>query len=1110
MISEELLDASEQFRLCRFQVANWGTFSGIHDIDISEKGHLFVGGSGSGKSTLLDAMSVLLTPGRINFNAAAREGEKRSDRSLITYIRGAWTTLQDEDGSASLRYLRTKSTWSAIALTYKSNLERTVSLVFIGYVRGSSTEDTAVNKQYLIVPSDFSINDINDFAQVDFNIRLVKKRFPSVIGFASFSPYCEKMRQYFNIKEENVLKLLNKAQSAKNLGDINSFFREYMLEKPGTFVLADSLVEEFTELKSAYELVKKARQQVEVLNRAKENYEKKEKADQQRVRLMQESEYVDVWRCHEELRLVSDAIPGAEKSVAAKEAELFDLKQAIKLLEDEIHDLEKILFSSGGEAIAALQRTIDELKERKKATQRRLQGILPHLETLNEVSVQNAVQWNQLLSRIEEKNEVLNKERKDNGTQRNTLIIDNSKAEEEFKSKCREIENMKRHPSNISSDLLELREALCQKLDIEESQLPFVGELMQIREGEKDWQGACERVLSSFTRSMLVDEKNYDAIARYINATHLGTKLLYNRVPDMQEKSPDPDPQTVPGKFDLREGKYRRWLQKELMRRFNYRCVAGPEDFVGYEKAVTIAGQIKHNHVRHEKDDRRRIGDRNVWFTGFSNKEKLRAFEKEAHKLAQKIVDFKKAIDLLEAKDRKVLCEIRAIETLKACQWEDLDVNTVILQLSQKETQYKELTAKSRDIETLNGKIREKKERRGKLLENEQSALEQLGAFKGNRDSLNNRKTMLLKQVKDRPRIEDFDKDFERIIKEIGKEAVTRETLPSLSNHLGTRLNNSAVRIQNIANLAFGEVTSAFKEFKRLWPAESADLDDKYESAPEYFEKLVQLEQDGLPKYEDRFFDLLKEHAQQNIIELGREIRDEADLIKERLKLVNDSLAQVAFNRNNERQTHLRINVKDRHLQQVAEFWKLQNEIIQDSIQDDRALGEKQFEKIHSLIQLLDPNNTQNRMWRERVLDVREHVEFTGLEFNDAGETLEVYSSGAGKSGGQRQKLTITCLAAALRYQLGGTTIAQPTYAPVVLDEAFDKADSDFTDISMRIFQEFGFQLIIATPEKGVYTLEPYVGATTYVQCRDRRISSVTPIVYHEESGSFNAAEVPQ
>lgn len=64
----------------------------------------------------------------------------------------------------------------------------------------------------------------------------------------------------------------------------------------------------------------------------------------------------------------------------------------------------------------------------------------------------------------------------------------------------------------------------------------------------------------------------------------------------------------------------------------------------------------------------------------------------------------------------------------------------------------------------------------------------------------------------------------------------------------------------------------------------------------------------------------------------------------------------------------------------------------------------------------------------------------------------------------------------------------------MVLDEAFDKADSNFTDISLQIFEQFGFQLIIATPNKGIHTIEPYIGNMHYVVCEDRKSSSLKEI----------------
>ncbi len=50
----------------------------------------------------------------------------------------------------------------------------------------------------------------------------------------------------------------------------------------------------------------------------------------------------------------------------------------------------------------------------------------------------------------------------------------------------------------------------------------------------------------------------------------------------------------------------------------------------------------------------------------------------------------------------------------------------------------------------------------------------------------------------------------------------------------------------------------------------------------------------------------------------------------------------------------------------------------------------------------------EDQRWRKLVLDVRQHVNFTAYEMDEAGNVLETYLSGSGKSGGQRQKLTTT------------------------------------------------------------------------------------------------------
>ena len=49
LFHDPLTDArANQFRMRRLQVYNWGTFSGLTDVPIAERGFLFVGRSGSG------------------------------------------------------------------------------------------------------------------------------------------------------------------------------------------------------------------------------------------------------------------------------------------------------------------------------------------------------------------------------------------------------------------------------------------------------------------------------------------------------------------------------------------------------------------------------------------------------------------------------------------------------------------------------------------------------------------------------------------------------------------------------------------------------------------------------------------------------------------------------------------------------------------------------------------------------------------------------------------------------------------------------------------------------------------------------------------------------
>jgi len=272
-------------------------------------------------------------------------------------------------------------------------------------------------------------------------------------------------------------------------------------------------------------------------------------------------------------------------------------------------------------------------------------------------------------------------------------------------------------------------------------------------------------------------------------------------------------------------------------------------------------------------------------------------------------------------------------------------------------------------------------------------------------------------------------------------------------------------------------------------------------SADDFLGKLARLELDNLPAYEERFFSLLQRQSHQHLVALSTYIRDGRKEIRDRMDYVNDSLAVVPFNKTPEQTTYLRIHMTDKQSEDVREFKQDISHVLENSIKVDgtvdREIAEERFKILSSkIVARLASQELEDRRWRENVLDVRRHVEFIGREVDEEGQDVEIYRSGSGKSGGQRQKLATTCLAAALCYQLGANQDGTPTYAPVILDEAFGKEDSDFTAISLAIFKNFGFQVLIATPFQKVMTIEPFVGGACLVDITDRQTSGLLNILY--------------
>lgn len=154
---------------------------------------------------------------------------------------------------------------------------------------------------------------------------------------------------------------------------------------------------------------------------------------------------------------------------------------------------------------------------------------------------------------------------------------------------------------------------------------------------------------------------------------------------------------------------------------------------------------------------------------------------------------------------------------------------------------------------------------------------------------------------------------------------------------------------------------------------------------------------------------------------------------------------------------------------------------------DGDQYSEQRFGDVKRIIERFrgrDNHAESDRTWTRRVTDVRNWFVFSASERDaETDEEWEHYSDSDGKSGGQKEKLAYTILAALLAYQFGLEWGAERSrdFRFAVIDEAFGRGSDVSTRYALQLFATLGLQLLIVTPLQKVHVIEPYVKAIGYV-----------------------------
>lgn len=271
--------------------------------------------------------------------------------------------------------------------------------------------------------------------------------------------------------------------------------------------------------------------------------------------------------------------------------------------------------------------------------------------------------------------------------------------------------------------------------------------------------------------------------------------------------------------------------------------------------------------------------------------------------------------------------------------------------------------------------------------------------------------------------------------------------------------------------------------FRSRYPRDVAELDDSVESGPEYRELHDRVAHDDLPRFEDEFRRSLRENTIHEIAGLAAQLNRDSQTIRERIARINTSLQSIDYNP----ERYIVLVPEKTPNTEIRAFQEDLRIVTTNIVGNDDQYSEQRFLQVKEIIDRFkgrEGSTDQDRAWTRRVTDVRQWFIFSASERWRADDTEhESYTDSDGKSGGQKEKLAYTILAASLAYQyrLDTTDPRKAGFRFVVIDEAFGRGSDDSTRYALKLFTRLGLQLLIVTPLQKIHVIEPHVECLGFV-----------------------------
>lgn len=1121
-------DVGPGYRMRRLEVYNWGTFDGaVWPFELGGNTSLLTGEIGSGKSTLVDAILTLLIPQpKINYNKAADSGSR--ERSLTSYVRGYYAKRSNASGEEEPVALRDKNKYSVILAVF-SDVEKDsyVTLAQVFFFQPGSERPAR-----FFVVAERSLSIKKDFGGFGNNISDLKKRLKKslyVEVFNDYTSYAVKFKSLFGIVSDDALDLFQQTVSMKKVNGITDFVRKNMLGDVDRAEMEENiqrLLTRFHDLKSIHDAIVRDREKMDLLRpivKASDTYDACLLKESE-LSLMEEG--VQPYLAREEIKLLTEALTESNRQQEEMRARRTSFEAELTHALEDIDAKKKEMWQNGSNRLHDAEK---ELKNCEKDLAQVMKQAENYRDYADVLGISVPVVLEDFLTRRKELEDLLGELKAEYDALDAKKFEADSKEQEiafQISADKTELESLLKRDSNIPAPFIAIRKDLCCDLKVAERDMPFAGEIMEVKPEEQKWEGALERLLGEFGVSLLVPESLYGKVIDWMEKHFLGRRMVYYRVDEYTPPVSITDlPETSAARklHIKRDSPYAGWLASELVHRFDHVCAETTAEFKKARFALSLEGQIKTQGRRHQKDDRHALHDRRYYVLGFSNKEKIALIRKELERLEGERAAQREIVQQIVAERESVIRKRNAAENLLVVDhFKDIDCQYFADRVDKQKAIIQSLKGQSNILARLDREV--------KALEKEKKEIEE--AIRRADGELGS----LARQITE---YEDKKAADERILCS-APELIRREGFDLLDKHREDCIKKGFFTLKSMTDKQ-GMYNKWIREEKEKWGAKKEQSGSamssgmsKYlqylslhnESDPnltnelnranrsEYKELYRRIGEDDLPKLLPKFKKRLRENTIQDMAIFQSKLLSNRDVIRERIEEINRSLYDIDYNVGH----YIEIECIESLNSEIKHFRQQLKACTDSDItgSDDNYNEEKflEIEKILSRFSKSRPGRAEeDKKWTAMVTDVRNWYTFAvseriRMEDGRCGEEYEHYTDSSGKSGGQKEKLAYTILAASFVYSFGiiGSR-ALPTFRFTAIDEAFLKSSDESARFGLELFRKMGLQLLVVTPLAKIPTIEPYISHLGFVSQNEKRQSQIRNLSIGEYRKELKAHE---